>query len=1471
MSNKNLTSYHRVFGNNMHTELKEPPATSFANQLPKSGQIYNANATSFNRLFEKNVNSGSNVPPDNVNACQFPDIGQTYRTISSPIFASATFPKYVPNKFNSNMWTTIFQPSVFGQEPVKTQNERDISVHALPVPLSKHYKNYEEPRFNYHLEIQRGVPNLMVTSTPIGKRVNAFNYKSNKYNDTSKSTQTEFILAETTERGNSAGLSLNPALCDINMKIHTSGILITYNDQLNKPLNNCEPRFNFHDAIQNNDSQDKVFEPKTDKSKSIKISQNSVSSTSQYPRKIDTENNVPKISELTDTFRTNLDISGPKNIQELDCITTQNQPQKFTANLEPRKPLFIQKTDYIPKLCQELQFTDSNLKTMKLTSNQNVDYVPEVCKQTQVSDSKLESKNSQNIQNAGYIPKVSKELQYPNSNLETKKSSFRQNIDIPEASNKLQIPKSKEMNNSPANQKIASTPKIFKELDTNKTDAELKDRSISKVSTSQNMPSIFDPDNTTEDLRLLLNARKHSNAQISDETDKKTTLEEPLPRKKRVSFKEDSIEDVIDAPQDVLQIQVNSTNNQSHQLLERNGSNLSQNFRYILVDLDLLFENLDVIVDLVKKDEENRLFIPRSMSQVVESISLGDSRGRPNVLLARKLYRIITFPPPRVVGKTFLVIYSQDVGEVYISNDKTTQKRATTYKIPCYTLSGVSNDILPTALQPSCDNHSLSCNIYDFNSNLAYEEQTEIQTGVIKVKKLSSASSGSKKIVLDDENKEIKISFSNDKLDANQNVLGNNQNEINNKENVDTSQDLIKKQHEGDNNHIDVESSVSSVFFVDKSRNKISKTKTILTLKNSKPFMDLKRFDATANSNANVDEFNKDNKLGVRENDLNNVKDAKNLPNCDKLIRSFKIPKMKMWSLDDNLMRFVVEGDEVGEKIVTRIEEWMCSLRQVMEETLKDILKDVRAMEKLSRIGNIYECLECILIGYKDHNKIKIITGKLLQLLRENILKNGLFCNEPLYFSGKLNPNIKSDDFMKIMGCSILLIEQLKLLHTNNYQLVDAEFSLHNILESLMKNEPVTIVSPSKTTSTVASGCKSARRNYTKELSQIQTYIDKHFNQTSSQKEALEERCDLIRANKEKPKTFRTLGKNVSTVKIDNKNSMTLENAKDNLNAESAEKIPKKSIIIHSNVEIITNKKVVNDGNEEPFENMVIDEPNDKYYDTKFKISNNISSTTNVLDDIDIEDSGNTFGTKENGPKVLRNIKLLDSYENKFKQNQLLNKENKSKYFETDNANNNKSNEKTLNDSAFFNESKTSVDCVVSSNNRSKIIFPLQKSGIENSCTSLNIKNNNNNNLTDDSGYSNETYKHNPLKMLIHNLNLVFSSVLKFVDNTVIQIREEKLTENGRYDLNYKTGQCEEQLEFIIEDLKKIIQRESNEDNSNSLQSIMRKETNTQDKFSAYMENIQKCLRNATLLRDTLKLMYNPINGDYESLSPMSV
>lgn len=419
----------------MHIELKEPPPTaSFMNQHPNICQIYNANnATSFTRTLADNVCSGSSTSLGyDTFPNQFPNIGMKHQNTNffnkfsginpfinktiSPIFAPKPLLRFVPEEYSFYQQSPACnKPVVFGQA-VNVDNDRKVPVDALPVPISNHFKNYEEPITKHAFNKQKIASNIVVTSSPQGKRINAFD---NVVYDTSKSTQTEFKLND--EYTDSVLPLSDNGILDINLKVHRSGIFISYNDQLKIPINIVKHKL--YDSAENKFSKDNDSLLDIHETGLYSFeSQNSLSNDFE-PAHENSDNYTHKISELSDSFRTDLGIGCSRDFKKPDGISLLGLSQGIRANIEARRQLFNQ-TDFKYNTEKQMKFSDC---------------------------------------------------------LETKQS-----ID-----------------------KINDSVKVKKESDVVTTGI-FKEQSVSNVPNRENPQSIFDPENTNADLRLILNARKRT-------------------------------------------------------------------------------------------------------------------------------------------------------------------------------------------------------------------------------------------------------------------------------------------------------------------------------------------------------------------------------------------------------------------------------------------------------------------------------------------------------------------------------------------------------------------------------------------------------------------------------------------------------------------------------------------------------------------------------------------------------------------------------------------------------------------------------------------------------------------------------------------------------------------------------------------------------------------------------------------------
>uniref|UniRef100_A0A2A4JYE6 Uncharacterized protein n=1 Tax=Heliothis virescens TaxID=7102 RepID=A0A2A4JYE6_HELVI len=333
-------------------------------------------------------------------------------------------------------------------------------------------------------------------------------------------------------------------------------------------------------------------------------------------------------------------------------------------------------------------------------------------------------------------------------------------------------------------------------------------------------------------------------------------------------------------------------------------------------------------------------------------------------------------------------------------------------------------------------------------------------------------------------------------------------------------------------------------------------------------------------------------------------------------------------SIEESLKRFCVKSKAMREKISTRIDEWICSFMQIMEEALNNLLlKSSVCMEDTLAPLNLHDTLNYVKMLYDCHAKTRIIDN-LSEILDKCVASKG-----------NLKSSIKPDDFMKMFGYGVMLVSALKKILPTSEELSDAELSLNALLNNIESNakefDPELLKTPFVSR---ADKEEVIRPIFLKDQSYVLDYLKKHFKDWASYKEDyFENHLNNEEINHSDFKVLRTSGKNLNLLKINRSKAICLQNSTENDTAKDTQ-----SKIIRlienkpcSNIATITEPKLMEfckDDNE----NVPKDNNEDNLYPKVIKQVTNITKT--------IEKNASEI----DGPKMIRNMTLIDEYEKRI-------------------------------------------------------------------------------------------------------------------------------------------------------------------------------------------------------------------------------
>ncbi|XP_047542643.1 protein PFC0760c-like isoform X2 [Vanessa atalanta] len=840
---------------------------------------------------------------------------------------------------------------------------------------------------------------------------------------------------------------------------------------------------------------------------------------------------------------------------------------------------------------------------------------------------------------------------------------------------------------------------------------------------------------------------------------------------------------------------------------------------YVAVDEDVLIDDFNFIMDYINGDDHCKLLIPESMVKYIESLGKGEHGGRDRVIVARQVYRqLVTSRQIQIVEaegtslmddivKCCLQVLDEDKHIVLITENLDLENVAKVYGIDVYSLDDIKNYITNSNTRDPTGNNTID--------NLFLQNINDFDPFVL------SKSVNNENIPKNNQfsyNKNISINFGDetDRREINNDVkdtcnrrhIFDTINNINTENNSSDVCNRIEKLKINDGKLKDIRRVINNSIFIDNSDRKISP----ITMNRQ---TDRQRVCDENNDDqiGLINNINRDNEHKSKtqpetdqrkQNYLSNliVNLKQNETHTDLHQNSVTIDNGKNLnkqngsavSIDNNLdyeQRLIVDDEDIKCNIVVRLDEWVCCYVQIMEEFIQNVLQR-HFSEESDMPYFLHEGLEFLKEIYASNETITAIIDKLLAL-------NRLFTTKDI---NKIN--IEPNDYMKMLEYGFLLVEAFKNVLTEDFS--ETEELLVKLLESI---ENSTLIEEFEQIETPLRRSDEDiclfRCNFVKKRSDIIRYLKNHFVEWKNYDEVDE---DTIQDENTNPnvKIFRTSGRNLNTFKIDNQKRISFENPLKDNNLKS-----------HDN----TFDRDKNQSDGEPELNIPLHH-------------------------------GNTFsdGNEKDGPKVIRNIKIIDKFERKV----------------------NKSTQLDL-DALDYSEIVDSLSSISETKHNGTNIetVPLYNfndddfmKDFNDSLSLINDVNYNDarNDSTVDSGFGNEVHACTLIRSFLSELSTSFKLIYSFVDKCIKEFQEDELSDETKNLLLYKANQTHTHIADVIEKLKSIIERESAD---STLKTMFIKAGNdvTEDKrMTRYRQTVTKCLEQAQVLEISLKIMLNITSND---------
>ncbi|XP_059056669.1 uncharacterized protein LOC131850461 [Achroia grisella] len=1036
------------------------------------------------------------------------------------------------------------------------------------------------------------------------------------------------------------------------------------------------------------------------------------------------------------------------------------------------------------------------------------------------------------------------------------------------------------------------------------------------------------------DLRFLLVAKKNKTVNVDNLPNNVDEEKSKGIGKKKVSFDLGSRNEVINLEElyyvdcagdvdDTYKEEQNTLNI----LRDLASSSLRTDIWYIVVDTEILLEELAFMESFVKLDSSCRLLVPRSVMEAVLSASRNHvNENERRMMLARHLVRRLDRPPAYLVVQDVentdaarnmsaldRIVYcclktsERNYHVILITNDAKLYNKAKSVLIHCYKLyeikSGLkpevafkdqkivvtvsnSNENLFLQRADQLDPFLLSKEI-DFTVDVArnplFEKarvqtmenmaDTNTNTSLINVDQLTNThftnvSVQNKNLSVDHEGT-LSITVANVDTDL-QKIIRKNIETDEHDNNFPYSVDkkienepqdsinlLIPRSESIDKQHMPDQ--LKSNILNQNISNNDQDTKQIL---NNVPHLlngDVEMNEQSYEIKTNNSEFQHPH-MDERQNMLHikTENEYQTLPVLDES----QLTDTTI-SLDDKLKRFDVINKVIKHTIKSKIEEWFCSYSQVMEDALAIILQESNTLP-LRPPWTVQEATVSLKEIYKN-SEITEIVDKLLILLHNSCEK------------GKLESHKKPNYFMRIVGCSVILLRNLQVFRPDCEALIEAEQQLINMIRSIKNPVPLVdekdLVRYSIPSHSVDDEIETPRHGFIKKPSQVMEYVQKHFPQWRKYSEVnnkpVEDNCKVNTDTK----IVRTFGRNLKNLTIDKMKSLSLiqpDVDEVHINENESKETRQLGDVIVINRETRTPQNIDNTAGADYIK---LDESK---IVRKLHYSNvNLKNGDNRNDDNDLNFTihGNTFNaTKNDGPTVIRNIRLLDVYEEKLKKQSLLEASDFTAMSLSSITDGNFSNENldininSTNDNEFNH---------INSINDTDTIILLNENyiTIDSSSPLRNSDTNRDDSGTNDSGFESESIQaYSLLKIFLTELSGSLKSIYKFIDDNINEFRFDDIIEDEKKRrLHSKVSHTHCQLANIIEKLKSIIQRESKEDSE--LKELLIKagtHASTDKRMTRYKQVVVKCLEQAQMLEHALRMMLALTDDDDLSISTSS-
>ncbi|XP_060808839.1 uncharacterized protein LOC106140458 [Amyelois transitella] len=866
---------------------------------------------------------------------------------------------------------------------------------------------------------------------------------------------------------------------------------------------------------------------------------------------------------------------------------------------------------------------------------------------------------------------------------------------------------------------------------------------------------------------------------------------------------------------------------------------------YIIVDSNVLIDEYEFIDKFVQLDKDCRLIVPYAVVSEIEGFCYGDCRGRQRVIVARQLTRKLATPPPHIIVQTAededhvfkkmstlgrilnccLQVDQQSDLVVLFTDNMTLYNKAKSLKIHCYKLKDIKDGAsIPEVMISEPQKITLK---NESPKNLFLKKDHPFLNQ-------DSKFVSCKKTLFTKENvlKSCDVQTEVNTTDANTSPI---KFEEKNNDEKEKFNEYLNFDFDTDSDTTAISKTLKNLVIKDKNSNIIYKSDKMdknkkesfeiqIRNKNCFPQQDIKtnqlqksKKESTVGKTGESKNNSFQNQNKSNDNEVESVRKNKTIELMEEQFKKSIKEKLKY--------RFQVINKFMEVNIRSHIDEWICTFKQIMENAISDLLRNSTLVPaSVPTFLTLLEGMKCVRQAYKMYWMVTMLTDELSLLLITHTDKRG-----------EIKLDIKPEEFMRVFGCAVLLIETLEVTEnsphiTETHQLL---LSMHGHLRH--GPELVELVGAPAGCVHTAEHEDVKRHNFTKKSSEIIQYLKKHFPAWQDYSEPPSPVTNEVITQNDTT-IVRTFGRNLNLLTIDKTKSMTMQETTDN---EKEDK-PKELTEINISENTLLNSQTTLNLNDSTEPNIVrLFDTSTSFPKTKNVNKNNTISLTPKHE--------NTFDDKTEtaGPKVIRNVKLIDAFEEKLKSkidediNYLqfdgtISLDDISLCTIVDGPNH----KIGKNDIVSFNDDKISKE----QNNDSKP----------------------NDSSTNDSGFENENDTYTFLQTFLSELSGSLKLIHSFIEASVKEFRKNLHCEKKK-TIQEKATATHGHLTGIIYKLKCIVQREA--DDVTPLKEIILKADVVvvgDKRLMRYRQVVMKCLEQAQMLESALQQLLAIMNGEYE-------